>query len=117
VVGSCAGATVGLALAGPVGLVAGSLVGSQVGSHATQAAVSSNEDASPDDLILEQLDRGTTPNEEILRQMDEEETRRQPYRLGDFTRGVIARGKQASGRDADSRYQFGDLSRGLFARK
>jgi hypothetical protein len=80
VVGSCAGAAaVGLTRAGPVGRVAGFLVGSQVGSQPTQAAVSSNEDAALDDLILEQLDRGTTPNnEEIRRQMNEEETRRQP---------------------------------------
>jgi len=123
VVGSCAGAAVGLTLAGPLGLMAGSLVGSQ----ATQAAMR-NQSSPPlgdnsDDLVFEQFDREVTntPNEEILRQMEDEEsaaaTRTKPYRFGDFTRGVLARGKQASGRDEDSPYRFGDFSRGLFARK
>lgn len=117
-VGSCAGAAVGMTLAGPVGLVAGSLVGSQVGSHATRAAVSSNETtASGDDLILEQLDSGMSNNDEILRQMDAQETRPQAYRFGDFTRSMVALGKQANGRTADSPYQFGDFSRGFFTRK
>ncbi|KAL9180858.1 hypothetical protein ACHAXT_011311 [Thalassiosira profunda] len=36
------------------------------------------------------------------------------YRFGDVTRGIVARGKKADGRDANSGYKFGDFTRGLF---
>jgi len=37
-----------------------------------------------------------------------------PYKFGDLTRGVLAKGKQADGRSQDSGYKFGDFTRGLF---
>jgi hypothetical protein len=119
VLGSSVGAAVGLTLiGGPIGLVAGSLVGSQATQVAMQQRQSSNSSDNPDDEILRQLDRGTQ-NDDILRRMDEEDTvlPRQPYRLGDLTRGIVARGKKATGRDAESPYQFGDFSRGMFSGK
>ena len=36
------------------------------------------------------------------------------YRFGDITRGIVARGRQIDGRDANSGYKFGDFTRGLF---
>jgi ribosomal protein L14 len=40
---------------------------------------------------------------------------KKPYQFGDFTRGVVARGKRASRREEGSSYQFGDFTRGLFS--
>jgi len=37
-----------------------------------------------------------------------------PYRFGDFSRGIVAKGKKADGRREDSGYKFGDFTRGLF---
>ena len=39
------------------------------------------------------------------------------FRLGDNLRGIAARGKQVTGRNESSSYQFGDFSRGLFSGK
>lgn len=36
------------------------------------------------------------------------------YKFGDFTRGIVAKGKKADGRSQDSGYKFGDFTRGLF---
>lgn len=38
----------------------------------------------------------------------------QGYRFGDVSRGIVARGKKADGRDENSGYKFGDFTRGLF---
>jgi len=38
----------------------------------------------------------------------------QGYHFGDVTRGIIAKGKKAEGRDDKSGYKFGDFTRGLF---
>ncbi|KAG7359304.1 hypothetical protein IV203_015893 [Nitzschia inconspicua] len=37
------------------------------------------------------------------------------YKLGDFSRGVIARGKEKDGRGGNDGYKFGDFTRGLFS--
>jgi hypothetical protein len=42
------------------------------------------------------------------------ESSNQPYRFGDLTRSVIAKGKEKSGRDPKDGYKFGDFTRGLF---
>ncbi|KAG7355265.1 hypothetical protein IV203_004621 [Nitzschia inconspicua] len=36
------------------------------------------------------------------------------YKFGDFSRGVIARGREKDGRDRNDGYKFGDFTRGLF---
>ena len=41
----------------------------------------------------------------------------QGYKFGDFSRRIVAKGKQKDGRSANDGYKFGDFSRGLFGRK
>ncbi len=123
VVGSSVGAVAGLALAGPIGLIAGSfLVG-----NATQAAMRQKEEThqqveidverppsasgqlyshSNDSEILRQLERDTNHHKDNIKK---------PWKFGDNIRNAVQRGKEATGRDATSEYHFGDFSRGLFS--
>jgi len=36
------------------------------------------------------------------------------YKFGDFTKGIVNKGKKARGKDESSGYKFGDFTRGLF---
>jgi len=91
--GVFAGAAMGMAIAGPIGLVAGSVAGSLSGRKLVQAASSST---------------GSNGIDEKNAGEDK------PYRFGDLTRGVVARGKEK--RDAkEGGYRFGDFTRGLFS--
>ena len=36
------------------------------------------------------------------------------YKFGDFTKGIVNKGKKARGQDESSGYKFGDFTRGLF---
>lgn len=129
VVGSSLGAAVGLAVVGgPLGLVAGSLLG----GAATQEAIRRRNE--PFELPHESSRTETRrPNlstwdtdEEIVSQLEDSNLQHQYAHQGDHTKGwnfadgirnVAQRGKQADGRDINSGYKFGDFSRGLFAKK
>ena len=98
--GVLAGAALGLAIAGPIGLVAGSVAGSMGGRklvEATSTSMARNSESSK-----------TTISQNIG-------DKRQPYRFGDFTRGVVARGKESRSADEKEGYRFGDFARGLFS--
>jgi hypothetical protein len=127
-VGSSAGAAAGLSLVGgPIGLLAGSLVGGKAtreavrrtnSSTAAENCANNNNDNDNDEEILRQLDQGriqTQSQEQLL--LEHMEAEKPSFRLGDNLRGIVKRGKQSSGRDVDTPYQFGDFSRGLFGRK
>ena len=92
VAGGSAGAAAGLVMAGPIGALAGSFIGSVSG----QAAVHGQQED----------DGGEATNANSSKQ----------YRFGDNLRGVIARGKESVGRDTTDGYRFGDFSRGLMAK-
>ncbi|CAB9502052.1 expressed unknown protein [Seminavis robusta] len=97
--GVVAGAMVGLAVAGPVGLIAGSVAGSMGGRklvEKTTTPVAQNDGQQP---------------------QAEGQGNKKPYQFGDFTRGVLARGKQARHANSGGGYRFGDFTRGLMSRK
>jgi len=138
VAGSSVGATVGLAVAGPIGLVAGSLAGgvatqsmmakkqkqeAQEGlidlrmeeSKAYESIVAFNMKDTPTDLSKSTAD-STAPltNPKFPSQVDDSA---KTFILGDNIRGVLFRGKEADGRHETSSYKFGDFSRGLFSKR
>eukprot|EP00557_Chaetoceros_sp_GSL56_P002825 CAMPEP_0176501538 /NCGR_PEP_ID=MMETSP0200_2-20121128/14213_1 /TAXON_ID=947934 /ORGANISM="Chaetoceros sp., Strain GSL56" /LENGTH=2268 /DNA_ID=CAMNT_0017900429 /DNA_START=305 /DNA_END=7111 /DNA_ORIENTATION=+ len=41
-------------------------------------------------------------------------TKKDGYKFGDFTKSIVAKGKKSDGRKEDSSYKFGDFTRGLF---
>jgi hypothetical protein len=127
VLGSSVGAGVGLALAGPIGFVAGSLAGSQ----ATQSALHKKKDTPPPPpCTTSRTISGSTgadnssfmhpDDQDLVNQLEHhnnDDSSKPAFRLGDNLRGIAARGKQVTGRNDSSSYQFGDFSRGLFSGK
>jgi hypothetical protein len=67
--------------------------------------------------ILQQLDQSTiqTQSQEQLL-LEHMETDKPSFRLGENLQVIVKQGKQLSGRDVDTPYQFGDISWGLFGR-
>lgn len=75
-----------------------------------------------DEKVLRQLENddngsGTDPSR-LLEQMERDEekyqnAKKKKWRVGDNIRGLVAKGKQASGRASNDPYQFGDLARGI----
>jgi hypothetical protein len=104
VAGGTAGAAIGLVIAGPVGAIAGSFFGSK----GSQIAVQKQEQQ-------QQQESGSTDGEHNSNDSNG------GHRFGDnirkFSLGVVARGKEASGRETSEGYKFGDFSRGLFAKR
>lgn len=92
-----AGAAAGLVIAGPLGAMAGSYLGS-MGSQAVLESKEKKAKAPADKEITKQS-----------------ESKNEGYRFGDRTRALVARGKEATGRETVEGYRFGDISRGLFA--
>jgi hypothetical protein len=131
--GSSVGAVVGLTLiGGPVGLLAGSLMGGSTAKKVINSLDSGGQDASGDSIRQDNGDDfeqniaipGPTNEGEIVSECDIQATQnpashqnvgKKTYQFGDFTRGVVARGKLASQRDEGSSYKFGDFTRGLFS--
>lgn len=89
--GVIAGAAAGMAVAGPIGLVVGSLAGSVSG----RKLVESTTAAEPPQSTATDA--------------------KKPYRLGDFSRGIVARGKESRSANREEGYRFGDFTRGLFS--
>jgi len=87
VVGAAAGA-----IAGPLGALAGAYVGS----------VSARQ--------------GTKTVSDAAAKLKQSEGR-SDYEFGDFTRGLVARGKKSRGANQQEGYRFGDFTRGIFAKK
>jgi hypothetical protein len=46
--------------------------------------------------------------------VEHQEKQTEGYQFGDFTKGIINKGKKARGKDESSGYKFGDFTRGLF---
>ena len=102
------GATAGAVVLGPVGLIAGAFAGSMSGRKLVESASQSQS----------ALKSHPPPSncEPIREQANNEETN-QPYKFGNITRGVIAKGKKSRGVNKEEEYKFGDFTRGLFGRK
>ena len=138
VAGSSIGANVGLKIiGGPIGFLAGSVLGSQAAQVAVeQRSDAQRKDSKPisdinrpplptlsrmppppgptkslyhgdDEHFIQQLNRSTANSNQ-----SSEPTK--PYRFGDVARNIVAQGKKANGRDESSSYRLGDFSRGLF---
>ena len=111
ILGSSAAAAVGFAIAGPIGLMAGSLIGGEATRELInrprcdvdepKSEVSTRED-SP--VLTQQLEK-------------DEKSVGEGWKFGDNIRNVVKRGKEADGRPKNDGYKFGDFSRGLFAKK
>lgn len=86
--GVCAGALAGAPL-GPIGLVAGAVIGSITARNVTECVT----------------DKYTSTA-----------TEKDKFKLGDGIRTITARGKKLRGSNAKEHYRFGDFSRGLFGR-
>ena len=127
VVGSSVGAGVGLVLAGPVGFLAGSVLGSRAGQRVGESSTSSPDDHQPPPPMgasrtvssttippMEASDEALVQQLEQHQQSQPQATQR-PFRLGDNIRGVVTKGKQSRGDSEASSYQFGDFTRGLFS--
>jgi hypothetical protein len=76
-------------------------------AHADNSSLMHSDDQ--DDLVnqLEQLEQ----------EVQNDDSSKPGFRLGDNLRGIAARGKQVTGRNESSSFQFGDFSRGLFSGK
>ena len=116
ILGSSAAAAVGFAIAGPVGLMAGSLIGGQ----ATRELV--NRPSCDVDMPQSEVSaRGLSTQEDspVLKQQLEKDEKPvgEGWKFGDNLRKVVKRGKEADGRANKDGYKFGDFSRGLFANK
>jgi len=94
-----AGAAAGLVIAGPLGAMAGSFLGS-MGSQAVLESQANNARTLADKETTKQSGSGRG---------------NEGYRFGDRARALVTRGKEATGRDTAEGYRFGDVSRGLFA--
>uniref|UniRef100_A0A7S1ZT12 Glycine zipper domain-containing protein n=1 Tax=Trieres chinensis TaxID=1514140 RepID=A0A7S1ZT12_TRICV len=101
--GVMVGAAAGAAVLGPVGLVAGAYLGSVSGRKAAEGVSLASAGA--------QVQRRGSGEDECG------SGNGKPYRFGDLTRGVVARGKESRGASAKEGYKFGDFTRGLFGRK
>eukprot|EP00549_Striatella_unipunctata_P007490 CAMPEP_0118689746 /NCGR_PEP_ID=MMETSP0800-20121206/9667_1 /TAXON_ID=210618 ORGANISM="Striatella unipunctata, Strain CCMP2910" /NCGR_SAMPLE_ID=MMETSP0800 /ASSEMBLY_ACC=CAM_ASM_000638 /LENGTH=805 /DNA_ID=CAMNT_0006587191 /DNA_START=9 /DNA_END=2426 /DNA_ORIENTATION=+ len=134
--GSSVGAAIGMGfVGGPVGLVAGSVLGgAMVGSIVTGKKDTIKEERSKEENDFEETkhvgqlqeneqthfapdqarssDGGHGIAEQQTSQNADSQEKR-GYRFGDITRGVVARGKRADNRDDQSGYKFGDFTRGL----
>ena len=130
VVGGSVGAMAGMMVLGPVGLLAGSLVGQVAGKSAGKSMSSRDmdtddqKDPRADDSELFGTVTSMTDHSETdqsitlsMRSVDSKTGERKPYRFGDVTRGIVARGKAARGDSSESSYKFGDFTRGLLSRK
>jgi hypothetical protein len=112
VLGSSAGAAVGMAIAGPLGLLAGSVLG----GVATKEVIHRRSD----DRECEDSSQSLSAHEHsvdstFLQQRGQSQQDR--WRFGDNIRSAIQRGKEADGRHKSEGYKFGDLSRGLFSKE
>eukprot|EP01083_Nonionella_stella_P117316 349441_1 len=90
--GLAAGAAVGAVCLGPIGVLAGSMIGTRM----AKAHVENN-----------------TQNDKCLPLSIDEEQNEKRYQFGDGTRNTIALGKNARGATKDDAYQFGDVTRGV----
>jgi len=106
--GSAAGMVAGAALLGPVGLVAGSVLGGSAARSTTKAV---SGDPTESGGAGAQGGRNSRSNESAAAGGND----RQGYKFGDLTRGVLSRGKKADGRSEKDGYKFGDFTRGLWS--
>ena len=52
--------------------------------------------------------------QQLQQQSHQEQSQGRGYKFGDITKGIVSRGKERRGQDANSGYKFGDFTRGLF---
>ena len=130
--GSGSGAMVGLAIAGPLGFVAGSMLGGKsaktlVGGDDkdSQRQTPHNQQSSNTAPTVSQQHTNRTPHHHFQnhtiqhqqshnntihtqsRSIPQQDTSNEGYQFGDITRSIVGKGKEADGRDKSSGYKFG----------
>ena len=111
IAGGTAGAAMGLLIAGPVGAIAGSFIG----SSSSQNAVQKREHQEQQEEEQQQQQSESTDGE--YNSNDNNGGQRFGDNIRKFSLGMVSRGKEASGRETSEGYKFGDFSRGLFAKR
>jgi len=133
ILGSSAGAAVGLAVAGPLGLIAGSMIGGVAAREMVQGGCNGdyNNDIETDparpskatsaSTITFRADRSSSSGSSV--ENDEQSSGPGPdegkeengLSLSETVQTIIQRGKEADGRQKNDDYKFGDFTRGLFS--
>ena len=139
IAGSVMGSMAGMAVLGPLGMLAGSFAGDYVARVAAEDITKAKEEEeewdchqcgdndsfggaelferiSANPSTTHDMDPNSSPeNCDASENPGEAPAASKAYRFGDITRGIIAKGKVANGRRKDSNYRFGDFSRGLMS--
>ena len=118
--GSGMGMATGLAVAGPIGLVGGAVLGAKAAGDVV--AKLTGDPKEEEERYSSQLQVQRQESQEQRRRLESQEQRqeqerngaRNEYQVGDATRGILARGKERRGGSTNSKYKFGDFTRGLF---
>jgi hypothetical protein len=107
-----------MALAGPIGLLAGSLIGNAV-TRDVMHRRSGDQELEHTSVSSRSLStREPSENPQIQYQRDQDDhSQVEGWKFGDNIRNVVQRGKVANGRPKDDGNKFGDFSRGLFSKK
>ena len=109
--GSGMGMAAGLAVAGPVGLVGGAVLGAKAAGGVVAKLTGDPKEEEERYSSRLQVQRQESQEQ---RQEQERNGTRNEYQVGDVTRGILARGKERRGGSTNSKYKFGDFTRGLF---
>jgi len=110
------------ALLGPVGIVAGGLAGALSGRKIVEKVSERPKEEDKEATVVAvtegngNVKGNKTPRmTQMTRNSANITADNKPYRFGDKTRGLIAKGKHFRGVHADKSYKFGDFTRGLFS--
>eukprot|EP00536_Pseudo-nitzschia_multiseries_P015162 jgi/Psemu1/291863/fgenesh1_pg.832_\ len=118
--GQTAGALAGFVVAGPLGSIAGSVIGSEAGQRAVMEIEQEQREQEQARLAQEQRQQP----QQLLQRVTGGGSR-QPVappltnnnnNNNTGIRGIMARGREVTGRRSDDGYRFGDFSRGLVAK-
>jgi hypothetical protein len=118
VLGSSAGAAAGMVIAGPIGLLAGSLIGNVVTRDVLHRRKCDQELEHPSVSSRRLSTQEPSESSSLQYQWDQDDhSQVEGWKFGDNIRNVVQRGKVSNGRPKDDGYKFGDFSRGLFSKK
>lgn len=118
ILGSSAAAAVGMAIAGPIGLMAGSVIGGAATREVLQRRTGDNDVEKPSASTSRDSPSqvsNVNPHSMYQSEEDEKAVEERGWSFGDNIRNVVRRGKEAGGRQKNDDYKFGDFTRGLFS--
>lgn len=118
--GSAMGMVAGAALLGPVGILAGGLLGGSAGKstmkalaedrqkdkEALEQSASSQENDVPPDFVFGKSTSQSNVTPAMNEDRNKEHSHQQGYHFGDIIRGIVRRGKRSDVRDESSGYKF-----------